>query len=63
MLYLFQDYPIYGVQFHPEKNNYEWAPKLESIPHSRYINLVIYFRIRLKSAGLDRLLAMLKNHV
>jgi len=30
-----KDYPVYGVQFHPEKNNYEWAPKLPSIPHSR----------------------------
>lgn len=26
-------YPIYAVQFHPEKNPYEWAPQL-AIPHS-----------------------------
>jgi GMP synthase-like glutamine amidotransferase len=25
-------YPFYGVQFHPEKNAFEW--KVESIPHS-----------------------------
>jgi anthranilate/para-aminobenzoate synthase component II len=25
-------YPFYGVQFHPEKNAFEW--KIKSIPHS-----------------------------
>jgi anthranilate/para-aminobenzoate synthase component II len=25
-------YPFFGVQFHPEKNAFEW--KIESIPHS-----------------------------
>ena len=29
-------YPIYGVQWHPEKNNFEWTLKLgpNAIPHS-----------------------------
>jgi len=27
-------YPIYGVQWHPEKNNFEFAPSLKEIPHS-----------------------------
>lgn len=27
-------YPIYGVQWHPEKNNFEWSTKETSIPHS-----------------------------
>ncbi|XP_011304814.1 gamma-glutamyl hydrolase isoform X2 [Fopius arisanus] len=27
-------YPFYAVQFHPEKNNYEWIPRL-NIPHGR----------------------------
>ncbi|XP_020901384.2 gamma-glutamyl hydrolase [Exaiptasia diaphana] len=26
-------YPIYGLQWHPEKNQFEWSPR-ESIPHS-----------------------------
>jgi len=29
-----QDYPFYGTQFHPEKNQFEWAPKYPNIPHS-----------------------------
>jgi gamma-glutamyl hydrolase len=39
-----RDYPIYGTQFHPEKNAYEWAPKLPGIPHSREaVNVAQYF--------------------
>ncbi|KAK0072842.1 hypothetical protein PV325_010701 [Microctonus aethiopoides] len=26
--------PIYATQFHPEKNNFEWAKRLSGIPHS-----------------------------
>lgn len=28
-----QNYPFYGVQFHPEKNLYEWASN-KDIPHT-----------------------------
>ena len=28
-------YPFVGVQFHPEKNIFEWAEKEPKIPHSR----------------------------
>ena len=31
-----KNYPIFGTQFHPEKNAYEWAPKYPGIPHTRY---------------------------
>ncbi|GFG38658.1 hypothetical protein Cfor_09242 [Coptotermes formosanus] len=34
-------YPFYGVQFHPEKNAFEW--KVESIPHSAAAILVGQF--------------------
>jgi hypothetical protein len=34
-------YPFYGVQFHPEKNAFEW--KVESIPHSAESILVQQF--------------------
>jgi hypothetical protein len=34
-------YPFYGVQFHPEKNAFEW--KTESIPHSADAILVGQF--------------------
>jgi hypothetical protein len=34
-------YPFYGVQFHPEKNAFEW--KLQSIPHSAESILVEQF--------------------
>ena len=30
-----KNYPIFGTQFHPEKNAYEWAPKYPGIPHTR----------------------------
>ncbi|XP_071446440.1 gamma-glutamyl hydrolase-like isoform X1 [Hetaerina americana] len=29
-----KDFPFYGVQFHPEKNSYEWNTNLHGIPHS-----------------------------
>jgi len=34
-------YPFYGVQFHPEKNSFEW--KIETIPHSANATLVPQF--------------------
>ena len=34
-------YPFYGVQFHPEKNAFEWT--IESIPHSADAILVEQF--------------------
>lgn len=34
-------YPFYGVQFHPEKNAFEW--KIESIPHSAESILIQQF--------------------
>ena len=34
-------YPFYGVQFHPEKNAFEW--KIASIPHSAHAILVEQF--------------------
>lgn len=30
-------YPFIGVQFHPEKNIFEWSEKEPRIPHSRFI--------------------------
>lgn len=36
-------YPIYGTQFHPEKNAFEWTI-YEDIPHSRHaVSLMQYF--------------------
>ncbi|XP_066481048.1 gamma-glutamyl hydrolase [Tiliqua scincoides] len=35
-------YPIYGVQWHPEKNPYEWK-KPKGIPHSRSAMKVTYY--------------------
>ena len=29
------EYPIWGSQFHPEKNPYEWTRRYENIPHSK----------------------------
>ena len=29
-----KSYPVYGTQFHPEKNNFEWVKEDEPIPHS-----------------------------
>ena len=34
-----KNYPIFGTQFHPEKNAYEWAPKYPGIPHTRLVKL------------------------
>ena len=31
-------YPFIGVQFHPEKNIYEWSYREPRIPHSKYYN-------------------------
>ncbi|KAL5499772.1 hypothetical protein EMCRGX_G011232 [Ephydatia muelleri] len=33
------DYPFYGVQWHPEKNNFEWTIK-EHIPHSDHAVII-----------------------
>ena len=30
-----RDYPIWGSQFHPEKNSYEWSRKYKNIPHTK----------------------------
>ena len=30
-----KNYPIWGTQYHPEKNPYEWTTKYKNIPHSR----------------------------
>lgn len=39
-----QGFPFYGVQFHPEKNVYEWTPKYPTIPHSREaVHVAQYF--------------------
>lgn len=34
-----KNYPFYGVQFHPEKNAYEWV-KRKNIPHGRNPTIV-----------------------
>ena len=31
-----KNYPFWGVQFHPEKNPYEWTQKYKEIPHSKH---------------------------
>ncbi len=33
MLCVAVDYPVYAVQWHPEKNGFEWSTS-QSIPHS-----------------------------
>nr|ALS04696.1 gamma-glutamyl hydrolase [Pseudodiaptomus poplesia] len=39
-----RDYPFYGTQFHPEKNNFEFPAKYPEIPHSREaVEVSIYF--------------------
>jgi len=39
-----KDYPFVGVQFHPEKNIFEWAAKEPRIPHSRHaVHVSLYF--------------------
>ena len=35
-----KDYPIYGVQFHPEKNGFEWIAE-EAIPHSEHAVIIM----------------------
>ena len=35
-----KDYPIYGVQFHPEKNGFEWVAD-EAIPHSEHAVIIM----------------------
>lgn len=36
--------PFYGTQYHPEKNNFEWAIRLHGIPHtSNAIRVSHYF--------------------
>lgn len=38
------DYPFVGVQFHPEKNIYEWDEREPRIPHSRHaVHVSLYF--------------------
>ena len=38
------NYPFVGVQFHPEKNVYEWSEKEPRIPHSRHaVHVSLYF--------------------
>ena len=34
------NYPIYGVQFHPEKNGFEWMVD-EAIPHSQHAVIIM----------------------
>ena len=36
-----KDYPIYGVQFHPEKNGFEWVADSEAIPHSEHAVIIM----------------------
>lgn len=58
---LHTQYPIYGVQFHPEKNPYEWAPQL-AIPHSSdavllthaFARFVVRVRTCVVQAGCER---------
>ena len=33
-------YPIYAVQFHPEKNGFEWISD-EAIPHSQHAVIIM----------------------
>lgn len=28
------NYPFWGLQFHPEKNSFEWVDAFTSVPHS-----------------------------
>ena len=41
-------YPVFGTQFHPEKNGFEWNPK-EAFPHSA--DAVIMMQVRLSWCG------------
>lgn len=39
-----KDHPIWGSQFHPEKNPFEWAVKYDEIPHQQdAVDVAIYF--------------------
>ena len=35
------NYPFVGVQFHPEKNIYEWSVKEPRIPHSKWVSTIL----------------------
>lgn len=35
-------YPFYGIQFHPEKNVYEWIEG-KNIPHGKHATIVNQF--------------------
>ena len=37
-------YPFIGVQFHPEKNIFEWSEREPRIPHSRFYFKDVFFR-------------------
>ena len=36
------DYPFIGVQFHPEKNIYEWSSREPRIPHSKLVKTCVF---------------------
>ena len=54
-------YPIWAIQYHPEKNMFEWTEKYSNIPHSRdavhvaafhaefFVQVLFYFAIQIFS--------------